>query len=93
MRELSPPREDRVMRLGAALIGAVLTASAVLAADLAREHMRVLGVICGADAHPHCAWCYGAASLGLAGLAAFVMALAPARTLSKLRFVSDQGRR
>ena len=93
MRPLSLPREDQVLRLGAAAIGAVLTASAVLAADLAREHMLIIGVICGAGPVPHCGWCYGAASLGLAGLAAFVFAAKPAGMLSKLRFVSGQGRR
>jgi|GEM_PF-2878648 len=90
---LPPFREDQVMRLGAALVGIVLTASAALAADLALEHMRTLGVICGASPHPHCGWCFGAASLGLAGLAAFVFAATPARMLSKLRFVSGQGQR
>lgn len=89
---LPPPREDQVMRLGAGLVGVVLTASAALAADLAAQHMRTLGVICGASPHPHCGWCFGAASLGLAGLAAFAMALVPTRKLSKLRFVADQGR-
>ncbi|MBJ7408923.1 MAG: hypothetical protein JHD15_00955 [Phenylobacterium sp.] len=88
---LSLPSEDQVMRLGAALTGVVLSASAALAADLAQEHMRTLGVICGASPHPHCGWCFGAVGLGLAGLTAFVLALRP-RMLSKLRFVPDQGR-
>lgn len=87
---LPRPSEDQVVRAGAALVGVVLTASAALAADLAQEHMRTLGMICGASPHPHCGWCFGAASLGLAGLAAFAVALP--RKVSKLRFASDQGR-
>jgi len=39
--------------------------------------MALLGVICGAGPHPHCGWCYGAASLFLVGLAAFAGALRP----------------
>lgn len=64
-----------MLRLGAALTGIVLMTSASLAADLAREHMLALGAVCGAGRHPHCGWCFGAASLVLAGLAAFISAL------------------
>jgi len=64
-----------MLRLGAALTGIVLMTSASLAADLAREHMLVLGAVCGAGPHPHCGWCLGAASLVLAGLAAFACAV------------------
>lgn len=85
------PSEDQVMRLGAALTGVMLSASAALAADLAQEHMRILGVVCGASPHPHCGWCFGAVGLGLAGLTAFAVAIKP-RMLSKLRFAPDQGR-
>lgn len=79
------PTEDQVLRLGAALAGVLLSASAALSADLAAQHMRVLGVICGASPHPHCGWCYGAVSLGLAGLTAFAYAVRPntARTAAR----------
>jgi hypothetical protein len=71
--------EDRLFRTGVAILGATLTGAAALSADFARMHMLSLGTVCGADPHPHCGWCFGAASLGLAGLAAFYLALAPAR--------------
>jgi hypothetical protein len=79
MRRVVQPVEDFAFRAGAATVGAVLLASAGLAADVAREHMVFLGTICGASPIPHCGWCYGAAGLVLAGLAAFASALAPAR--------------
>ena len=72
--------EDGAFRLGAGVLGGILTASAALAADLAREHMAFVGAICGASAYPHCGWCYGAASLVLAGLAAFAVAARPRST-------------
>ena len=78
MRRQPAPTEDQAFRLGAGLTGLVLTASAALAADLAREHMAFVGAICGASSNPHCGWCYGAAGLVLAGLAAFAVALRPA---------------
>ena len=37
--------------------------------------MLVLGAVCGAGPHPHCGWCLGAASLVMAGLAAFAVAV------------------
>lgn len=72
--------EDRLFRTGVALLGATLTGAAAFSADFARMHMLSLGTVCGADPHPHCGWCFGAASLGLAGLAAFYLAVAPRRT-------------
>ena len=66
--------ESLILRLGAGLVGGVLLAAASLAASLAWDHMSRLGTICGDVAQPHCGWCYAAAGLGLAGLAAFVMA-------------------
>jgi len=76
--------EDHLLRLGAALSGAVLTASAVLAADLARQHMAQLGALCGVGTHAHCGWCYAAAALALAGLAGFAAALRPG-SLSQIK--------
>jgi hypothetical protein len=76
--------EDHALRLGAALTGLTLAASAALAAGLAREHMAQLGALCGAAAHPHCGWCYGAAALALAGLPAFAAALRPV-SLSEIK--------
>ena len=78
MRRQPALTTDDVARLAAVLSGFALTASAVLAADLAREHMARLGALCGAAPHPHCGWCYAAAALALAGLAAFAAALRPA---------------
>ncbi len=77
MRRLAHPIEDRAFRVGAGTVGGVLLASAGLAADLARDHMSLLGTICGANPVPHCGWCYGTAGLALAGLAAFAVALRP----------------
>jgi hypothetical protein len=76
--------EDHLLRLGAALSGAVLSASAALAADLARGHMAQLSDLCGVGTHPHCGWCYATAALALAGFAAFVGALRPA-SLSQIK--------
>ena len=84
------PSQDQVLRLGAGLTGVVMLASAGLAADLAAAHMSALGAICGAGSTPHCGWCFGAASLALAGLAAFALALDPRRPF---RVDPAQGRR
>jgi len=78
--------EDRLFRGGVAILGAMLTAAAIISADFARMHMLSLGTVCGADPHPHCGWCFGAAGLALAGLAAFYFAVAPTdRGVSKNR--------
>lgn len=66
-----------MFRAGAGAVGGVLLASAGLAADLARDHMGLIGTVCGAGPDPHCGWCYSTAGLVLAGLAAFVVALRP----------------
>ncbi|MFZ5718217.1 MAG: hypothetical protein ACOY5Y_01985 [Pseudomonadota bacterium] len=89
MRRPVPPTEDLVLRLGAGLIGAVSIVSAVLAAELARQHMALLGTICGAGPHPHCGWCYGAASLVLVGLAAFAYAARPVRNGGLLQIKAE----
>jgi hypothetical protein len=76
MRRPAPPSsaEAQVLSLGWALAGALLIAGGVLAADLAVLHMRTAGAICGAGSIPHCSWCFGAAGLVVAGLAAFLQA-------------------
>jgi hypothetical protein len=79
MRRPAHPIEDVAFRTGAGTVGGVLLTSAGFAADLARDHMVVLGTVCGAGQTPHCGWCFGAAGLALAGLAAFAAALAPVR--------------
>ncbi|MDP3080696.1 MAG: hypothetical protein Q8M90_07715, partial [Brevundimonas sp.] len=66
--------EDRILRLGAGLVGVALLAAASLAVSLALQHMETLEAICGAGRAPHCGWCYGAASLIVLGLAAFAFA-------------------
>lgn len=70
--------EDQVLRLGAGASGALFLGSGLLAADLASEHMRSLGVICGVATQPHCGWCAAAVALGLASLAAFAWSMRPA---------------
>ena len=78
MRRPAPPREPEILRLGAVLTGVLLVAGALMAGDLARTHMLILHAICGAGpSAPHCGWCFGAASLGSAGLAAFAWAARP----------------
>ncbi|MEW5685378.1 MAG: hypothetical protein AB1942_10700 [Pseudomonadota bacterium] len=77
MRSPTPALEDRILRLGAGLSGLAFLAGAQLAWQEAQAHMALLGTICGAGIHPHCGWCYGAASLVLAGLAGFAYALRP----------------
>ena len=77
MRSPTPAVEDRILRLGAGLSGVAFLAGAQLAWEEAQGHMAFLGTICGAGIHPHCGWCYGAASLVLAGLAGFAYALRP----------------
>lgn len=62
--------EDTLLRLGAQVTGGLFLVAAGFAAELARDHMALSG-ICGAGPHPHCGWCFGAASLALSGLAAF----------------------
>jgi hypothetical protein len=77
MRRRIQSIEDLVVRTGVVAVGGVLLASAGLAADLARDHMLLLGTICSAGPAPHCGWCYGAAGLALSGFAAFALALRP----------------
>lgn len=77
MRRHPHPIEDRVFRATAGTVGGVLLASAGLAADLARQHMALLGTICGVGSAPHCGWCYVAAGLALAGIAAIAAAVSP----------------
>jgi hypothetical protein len=71
-------------RLGTGVAGLILFTCAALSDGLARAHIASRGVICGADRIPHCGWCYSAAGLVLAGLAAFALALGPAANLRKL---------
>lgn len=92
MRRPVPPTEDLVLRLGAGLIGAICIASAALAAEFARQHMAVLGTICGAGPHPHCGWCFGAAGLVLVGLAAFLHAVRPVRNSGLLEIKAEPSR-
>lgn len=67
MRRLPLPSEATTFRFGTALLGVLLLASAALAGDMALTHMTALGVICGVESAPHCAACFAAAPLGLAG--------------------------
>lgn len=78
MRWPPTPIQSRVERLATGLLGASFLTSAALSAGLARDHMALRGVICGVEQVPHCGWCYTAAALALAGLAAWVTALSPA---------------
>lgn len=73
---MTPIAERTILRLGGALTGLLLLASAVMAADLAAEHMASLRMICGASA-PHCGWCYAAAALALASAIALFASVAP----------------
>lgn len=94
MRRRRPVTEEVALRAGYGVAGLALTASAALAADLALEHMALLGVVCGASPHPHCGWCYGAAGLALAGLAAFAASLGGPGLLRKpglLQIKADKG--
>jgi hypothetical protein len=70
--------EDLTLRLGAVVAGGMLLIAASLAVEFARQHLMALGTLCGAGPVPHCGWCFGAAGLALAGLAAFSYALRPA---------------
>lgn len=79
MRRHTPLSEDAAFRAGTGTVGGLLLASAVMAADLAREHMHGLGAICGVDTAPHCSWCFAALALAVSGFGAFALALAPAR--------------
>lgn len=83
MRRRAVISNAQLVRFGGVLTGATFIASAALAGDLAREHMALLGTICGSGPHPHCGWCYGAASLLLAGLAPFWVAANPGLVLRK----------
>jgi hypothetical protein len=79
-------------RIGTGFIGLILFTSAALSEGLARAHIASRGVICGADRIPHCGWCYGAAGLALAGLAAFALAFAPARGFGKTGLLQIKAR-
>ena len=71
-RRLSAPRA------AAGLAGVAALAGAVFSTEMALGHMAGMAAICGGSA-PHCAWCYGAAALLLAGLTGLSVALRPAR--------------
>ena len=66
------------LRAGGALTGAILTASAALAADLCQAHPAMMGPICGASSQPVCGWLVASVGLGLSAFAAFALAAAPA---------------
>jgi hypothetical protein len=67
-----------VGRLAAFLGATTLFVLAAQAFALARRHMALIGDICGAAPETlHCAWCFVAAGLALAGLAALIFALRP----------------
>lgn len=85
MRERAALGEDAILRFGTGLVAAILLLAALLAAGLARDHMAALGSICGASSYPHCGWCYGAAGLFTAGLAAFAVALRPTPAAARAR--------
>lgn len=70
-------------RLGLAAAG-LLTAG-LFAAERAGAHMAALKAICGGGDHPHCAWCYAAAALIFAGLAALTLAASPLLKLETVR--------
>ena len=80
-----------MFRLGAGTVGGVLFASSGLAADQALQHMALVRTICGASDAPHCGWCYGAAGLLLAGLAAFAVAFS-SRNSGLLQVKADPAR-
>ncbi|WP_423349872.1 hypothetical protein [Phenylobacterium sp. VNQ135] len=84
MRRRLTSDEDAMLRTGFALLGVILLASGALAFDIARGHMAFLGDMCGAQ-QPHCGWCYAAAGLAAAGLAALVAAARPAPRAAKAR--------
>lgn len=71
-----PVDEQSILRWGVGLNGLLLLIAASFAADMAAQHMRALGVICGGSA-PHCGWCYAAAAFALSGVAALAGALLP----------------
>lgn len=77
MRRTPTFNEASLERVATGLLGGVLLATAGLSAGLARDHMILLGAICGAGHAPHCGWCYGAVGFALAGLTAFALALRP----------------
>jgi hypothetical protein len=83
------PSEETLLRAGWTAAGLALLASAALAAEAAGQHLGGLGEICSAGANPHCAWCFGAVSLAIAGLTVSAVAAAP--SFSKFRFAPDQG--
>ena len=75
--------EDKAVRGGTAALGLVLMASAYLAAEPHGSHQHLLGAICGAGHAPPCGWCYGAAGLAFAGLAALLASLSPYDWMSR----------
>jgi hypothetical protein len=68
--------EPTILRWGYALAGLAFLTAAFWSAELARDHMTGLGVICGA-ATPHCGWCYAAAGSALMALTSVAAACRP----------------
>lgn len=93
MRDMPTMTEDHYLRFGAALSSLVFFSSAWLAFGLARDHMAALGTICGAASAPHCGWCFGAAGLVLAGLAAAAYAVREFRNNGLFKIKAGAGRR
>lgn len=77
------PDENRLLAAGTVLLGCVLLACAVMAADAAFEHMRALGVVCGRGAAPHCGWCLAALAFAGSGAAAVILGWRNARSFSR----------
>ena len=66
-----------IARMIVGLTSFIFGASAVLAAQLGREHM----ARCGVGLEVHCGWCLAAAALALAALAMLVESIKPAFAL------------
>ena len=66
-------QERRLVASAVAVLGLTLSVCGAVATQIAIEHMARDAAICG-PLNGHCGWCYGAAGLIIAALAAFGLA-------------------
>ena len=66
-------QEHRLVAGAVAVLGLTLSVCGAVATQIAIEHMARDAAICG-PLNGHCGWCYGAAGLIIAALAAFGLA-------------------
>lgn len=81
----NPIDGNPMTRRRAGLAAAALLAAGLFALERAIAHMAALKAICGGGSNPHCGWCFAAAGLIAAGLAALAVSTSPKLKVEPVR--------